>query len=145
MVVNFDSLPTRVCASIPRASSDYYTPCARTTKIASQIAANPEITYLRSRPRPQDLLLDQTSEEWCKSHAEPAGSVVGKESSGVKLMLLPPDRRRHLCHTVATEFMVCFWITAIENLNSVSGWEKFSACLHQFYTLWLCFMTYIML
>jgi hypothetical protein len=98
MVVNFDSLPTRVCATIPRASSDYYTPCARTTKIASQIAANPEITYLRSRPRPQDLLLDQTSEEWCKSHAESAGSVVGKESSGVKLMLLPPDRRRHLCH-----------------------------------------------
>ena len=70
---------------VPPFRVHYYTPCARTTKIASQIAANPEITYLRSRPRPQDLLLDQTSEEWCKSHAEPAGSVVGKESSGVKL------------------------------------------------------------
>jgi hypothetical protein len=51
--------------------------------------------------------------------------------------------------TVAREFMVCFWnfwITAIEILNSVSGWEKFSACLRQCYALWLCFMTlYIML
>jgi hypothetical protein len=45
--------------------------------------------------------------------------------------------------------MVCFWniwITAIEILNSVSGREKFSACLRQCYALWLCFMTfYIML
>jgi hypothetical protein len=29
--------------------------------------------------------------------------VVGKESSGVKLMLLPPDRRRHLCHLVGPQ------------------------------------------
>jgi hypothetical protein len=43
---------------------------------------------------------------------------------------------RYICAVpVATEFMVCFWITAIEILNSVSGWEEFSACLHQFYTV----------
>ena len=56
---------------------------------------------------------------------------LAHETGGYFLGTIPP--------TVAREFMVCFWITAIEILNSVSGWGKFSVSLRQCYACWLCF------
>ena len=95
---------------------------------ASQIAANREITYLRRnqdravREISSEIKHLRSGVKVMQSQLQEMGEsqkillyvvfllfrivitdmvliiVVGEESSGVKLMLLPPDQHRHLCH-----------------------------------------------
>jgi hypothetical protein len=100
---------------------------------ASQIAANREITYLRRnqdravREISSEINHLRSGVKVMQSQLQEMGEsqktllyvvfltfhivitdvvliiVVGEESSGVKLMLLPPDQRRHLCHPVGPQ------------------------------------------